>query len=76
MRSIGSFQHGFIKGKPTLTNLLLFDDFIYEAFLEKQQVETVYIDFSEAFDKINYGLLLRKIENAGIGGSVLKWLES
>ena len=76
LRSIASFQHGFIKGRSTLTNLLLFNDFIYEAFLKKQQGDTVYMDFSKAFDKVNHGLLLRKIENAGIAGSLLNWLES
>ena len=76
LRSIGSFQHGSIKGRSTLTNLLLFNNFIFEAFLEKWQVDSIYIDFSKAFDRVNHGMLLRKLENAGIGGSLLKWLES
>ena len=76
LRSIGSFQHGFIKGRSTLTNLLLFNDFIFEAFLEKWQVDSIYIDFSKAFDRVNHGMLLRKLENAGIEVSLLKWLES
>ena len=76
MKSIGLFQHGFVKGRSTLTNLLLFSDFIHEVFLDKQQVDSVYIDFSKAFDKVHHGLLLRKLQNAGIGGSLLKWLES
>ena len=45
LRSIGSFKHGFIKGRSTLTNLLLFNDYIYNAFLQNKQVDSVYIDF-------------------------------
>ena len=55
LRSIGSFQLGFIKGRSTLTNLLLFNDYIYEEFLQNKQVDSVYIDFSKAFDKVNHG---------------------
>ena len=61
LRSIGIFQHGFIKRRSTLTNLLLFNDYIFNAFIKKQQVDAIYIDFSKAFDKVNHTLLLQKV---------------
>ena len=54
LRSIGSFQHGFIKGSSTLTNLLLFNDFINEAFREKLQVNSIYIDIFLSCCSKNY----------------------
>ena len=76
IRSLGSSQHGFTKGRSTFTNLLLFTDFIYEAFLEKKQVDVIYVDFSKTFDKVNHQLLLKKLWNKGIRGMIYKWIES
>ena len=46
-------QHGFVKGRSTVTNLLLFTDFIYKALANSSQVDAVYMDFSKAFDVVN-----------------------
>lgn len=40
------------------------------------QVDSVYIDFSKAFDLVNHKLLIDKARCIGIDGSVIKWLES
>ena len=37
------------------------------------QVDTVYLDFSKAFDKVNHELLLLKLRRMGIGGKLLRW---
>ena len=40
------------------------------------QVDTIYLDMSKAFDRINHQKLLHKLTNSGIGGNLLKWFQS
>ena len=76
MKFIVKEQHGFCKGKSTVSNLLLFTNYIYTAFADCSQVDTVYLDFSKAFDTINHARLLQKIRSFGVQGRLLRWLES
>ena len=36
-------------------------------------VDMVYLDFSKAFDKVDYGILLRKLKALGITGHLGTW---
>lgn len=74
--SILSQQHGFVKGKSTLTNLLIFTNFIHEAFANHNQVDAIYTDFTKAFDVLNHKRLLWKLWNMGIRSSAFNWLKS
>ena len=38
------------------------------------QVDTVYLDMSKAFDKVDHGYLITKLRGLGFGGMFLKWL--
>ena len=69
-------QHGFIKGKSCLTNLLEFLDMVTESIDNHSPVDTVYLDFSKAFDKVPHMRLIAKLEASGINGKVLKWIRS
>lgn len=40
------------------------------------QVDSVYTDFSKAFDKVNHELLLHKLRLKGVGGTLLAWVRS
>ena len=40
----------------------------------KCQVDTLYLDFAKAFDKVNHELLLLKLKRFGISGNLLSWL--
>ena len=55
-----SEQHGFTKGRSTLTNLMMFINYITKAIDNALQVDAVYLDFSKAFDAVNHSLLLEK----------------
>ena len=51
-------QHGFVPGRSTQTQLL--DHFcrVYEAIEEGARLDTVYLDFAKAFDKVDHQILL------------------
>ncbi|XP_075150870.1 uncharacterized protein LOC142224978 [Haematobia irritans] len=77
LRSIFSvYQHGFMKGKSTSTNLLEFTSYIHDAFSRRNQVDVVYTDFSKAFDKVNHRLLLYKLSALGFPPALLCWISS
>ena len=63
---ISPFQHDFLKGRSTVTNLFAFTTHVFRNFLVKAQTDVIYIDFSKAFDRVNYGILLLKLSLNGI----------
>lgn len=73
---IAQEQHGFRKGRSTVTNLITFQEYIMSAFSKRLQVDCIYLDFSKAFDRVNHSILLSKLAGYGIHGSLLKWIES
>lgn len=74
--SINEFQHGFFAGRSVATNLITFINFLSSSMDKRVQVDTIYTDYSKAFDKINHNVLLRKLSNHGIHGDLLRWLSS
>ena len=69
-------QHGFIKGRSTVTNLVTMTQFLCESLDDQRQVDVVYTDFSKAFDKIDHNLLLQKLETFGMSDSLILLLRS
>ena len=58
---ITSHQHGFIKGRSTVTNLLEFTSLVLEALSLRLQTDVIYTDFSKAFDTVSHSLLIHKL---------------
>ena len=52
LRTISSVQFGFIQGRSTTQQLLLFLNYIYEAISLGHQVDVIYFDFRKAFDMV------------------------
>jgi hypothetical protein len=50
-----------MNNRLTVTNLLKFTSFMLNSIEEEWQVESVYTDFSKAFDRVRHQLLLEKI---------------
>ena len=69
-------QHGFIKGRSCVTQLLEFLEDITEAVDNGDEVDIIHLDFCKAFDKVPHKRLLKKIEGYGIKGQILKWIEA
>merc|ERR1712106_621675 len=67
-------QHGFVPGRSTQTQLP--DHFcrVYEALEEDARVDTVYLDFAKAFDKVDHNILLTKLAENKIKGKLLRWI--
>lgn len=74
--SFSTFQHGFLRGRSTTSNLILFNDYITEAMDKGKQVDVVYTDYSKAFDRIDHETLIKKLNNMGIRGDLLRWFSS
>lgn len=69
-------QHGFRNGRSTVSNLTVFTDYCLSQLEAGFQIDTIYTDFSKAFDKISHHILLKKLWNLGIHSSFHKWLAS
>jgi len=52
-------QHGFHHGRSTITCHLVFNNYVYQYFNLKTQVNTIYTDFNKAFDSVNHNSLSR-----------------
>ena len=73
---ISPSQHGFMKGKSCLTNLLEFFEDVTMKMDKGEPVDVVYLDFQKAFDKVPQRRLVGKIRAHSIRGRVLKWIEN
>lgn len=67
-------QHGFVKNRSTVSNLLEYKNYLCHAFAKCGQVDSIYTDFSKAFDKVNHKLLCHKLALYGVHGSLYRWV--
>ena len=72
---INSSQHGFLKSKSCLTNLLCFFEEITKWVDEGSPVDIIYLDFQKAFDKVPHQRLILKLKSHGIRISIINWIE-
>ena len=67
-------QHGFLKVRSCLTNVLSFED-IAKWIDEGSAVDITYLDFQKALDKVPHRRLLLKLKAHGIGDGIIDWIE-
>ena len=65
---INPSQHGFMKGRSCLTNFISFYDQVVRLVGEGKALDTVYLDFSEAFGVVSHSILLGKLAVRGLDG--------
>jgi hypothetical protein len=71
-KMVCNMQHGFVKGRSTVSNLVQFTNGEIE---DGWQIDVVYTDFSKAFDRVLHGLLMFNLSIL-CGGSLLCWMVS
>ena len=69
-------QYGFRSGHETNMAVLQMIDKITEAIDDNSYSMGVFVDLSKAFDTLDHGILLHKLEHYGIRGVALKWFKS
>ena len=69
-------QFGFLKGRSTITQLLLFLTEAYYANEKNNELYAFYLDFAKAFDTLPQHLILTKLRHFGLGGNLLKLIHS
>ena len=69
-------QHGFLSGRSTVTQLLKYLDDCINDISNGSVVDSIYLDFSKAFDTVPHRRLMSKLESYGISGNVQKWILS
>lgn len=71
---ITNAQHGFRPKRSVETNLLNLSVAVHDAFSKKQQLDTYYGDFENAFDKLWHRRLIVKMKWFRIGKKTTRWL--
>lgn len=75
-RYISPFQHGFVAGRSTTTNLSIFCNTVLNGLEKGLQCDVIYTDFAKAFDSVSHVLLISKLKRFGFHSNVLEWIRS
>ena len=73
---ISKDQHGFVRKKACVTNLLDTLDLKSKELALGESVDIVFLDFLKAFDMVPHRRLLKKLKGYGVTGSLLEWFKS
>jgi hypothetical protein len=69
-------QHGFRKGKSTVTALFDLVTEVYGCLENKEKINLILYDFSNAFGCLVPQLLLKKLEKYGLQNQALAWINT
>ena len=69
-------QHGFRNQRSCLSQLLEHHDKILGYLEDENNVDSIYLDFSKAFDKVDIGILCHKLRAMGVAGKLGVWLHN
>ena len=75
-KMLNSNQFGFRKDHSAAMALMCLVDKISKAIENGEFVLGLFLDFSKAFDTVNYDILFMKLEHYGIRGCCLQWFKS
>ena len=75
-RMLSNKQYGFISGRSTTTQLLYYLDECTRIVANGGVVDSIYLDFSKAFDTVPHRRLLGKVEAYGIQGNLYNWISA
>ena len=69
-------QHGFRKGHSTIHSIAQLTSYVNSMMNVGLPTIAAFIDFRKAFDCVQHCVLLEKLSNLGIDGSVVNWVTS
>ena len=69
-------QYGFIRGRSTVLQMLNVMDVWTKAMDKGDSIDTVYLDFTKAFDKVPHNRLMSKLNSVGINTETLNWIKA
>ena len=72
---ITKHQHGFLKGKSTVTQLIETLEDWTKLLDDGNKLDVLYCDFRKAFDSVPHKRLMLKIRSYGIEGDIANWIE-
>ena len=75
---LSSKQFGFISGRSTITQLLKYLDECIDKIVNGEVVDTMYFDFTKAFDTAPHRRLLHKLAAYayGINANIHRWISA
>ena len=59
-------QHGCRSGRSCLSQLVEYRNKILKELEKSNNVDIIYFDFAKAFDKVDHGILLNKLNKIGM----------
>jgi len=71
-----SMQHGFRSGHSTAMSLINLQEQISTAIDKSEFSVGIFIDLAKAFDTVDHGILLKKLQYYGVRGVALRWFDS
>lgn len=73
---INKNQYGFQKGKGTEKLIIEINDYLNIQLNKGYGVLAIFIDFSRAFDTVNHGTLINRLQEIGVSGTYLNLFKS
>ena len=72
----GPSQHGFMRGRSCLINLISFYDKITHLVDQGKPADVIFLDFSKAFDMVSHRILLDKMSSIQLNKKVILWVSN
>ena len=72
---LSDFQHGFHKKRSCYTQLIQTAHNLAKCLNDGEQIDTLLLHFSKAFDKVPHARLEAKLSYYGIRGNTQQWIK-